>query len=226
MPQSLPIGTVRVWTHSVRTKTYQERYVKVSHHGPSNHRWLRYSQHVWQQTLGAIPPGFQIYHLDGNTLNDSLDNLVLVRSTERLKTVLQDRKSKRRRIRRQKKAVSKSNRRRGHLSSFRIRDNKFYAVVPGIRAVVWIPCRTRSEVIRRVSADLISQIVESMFEPTMASRNRLLAFTPGDPVEVFSGQEITQGSGDGGKFEGFVRLIPDSRRAPRKRQPRNATGST
>lgn len=38
----------------------------------------RVDQLVWQAFKGKIPEGMEIYHLDGNKLNDRLDNLRLI----------------------------------------------------------------------------------------------------------------------------------------------------
>lgn len=34
--------------------------------------------YVWEKHHGAIPPGMQIHHIDGNKLNNNINNLMLV----------------------------------------------------------------------------------------------------------------------------------------------------
>ena len=37
-----------------------------------------YARHLWEMKFGEIPDGYEVHHKDGNILNDSLDNLVLL----------------------------------------------------------------------------------------------------------------------------------------------------
>lgn len=56
----------------------QFRYIKISDQGPPSRRYIPYARHFWLKHRGPIPPGMFIVHIDGNTLNDNLSNLVLV----------------------------------------------------------------------------------------------------------------------------------------------------
>lgn len=214
--EALPIGTIRVWTENSRKRVYLRRVVKVSHHGPKWSRWRPCSHHVWQQEIGPIPEGFEIYHRNGDSLNDALDNLVLVRE-DRLKLLLANPRTSRRQRKRQAYGVRRSNRRRAHAENSQLQDDKFYVVVPSGHMIVWIPCLTLAEARRRITPDRISRLVDSMRDATIATRGIRLSFTPGDFTCVVTGEEIRLESGIDGKYEGFIRLIPDTRRAPRKR---------
>lgn len=100
--EAKPIGTVT--TRNFRGRT--TRFVKTSHHGHWTQRWKMFARHWWEQNVGPVPDGHQVYHRNGDSLDDSPDNLVLARE-DRLKLVLSRRPANRRRLVRQKSAVAK-----------------------------------------------------------------------------------------------------------------------
>jgi hypothetical protein len=67
-----PVGTIRI-REQFGNKL---RFIKVRMDGPTSGRWIRLSRWLWEQKNGPVPDGHQIYHWDGNTLNDADDNLV------------------------------------------------------------------------------------------------------------------------------------------------------
>lgn len=52
-------------------KDYQ--YIKLE-----NAKWVPYHRYVWEMNYGPIPKGMSVYFKDRNTMNTSLDNLVLL----------------------------------------------------------------------------------------------------------------------------------------------------
>ncbi len=87
----VPIGTVRVWAdrpakrHRERQRREgmppwprkKRRFIKIKDFGPAHHRWIPYARHVWREANGPIPPGMNIVHLDGDTMNDAIENLAM-----------------------------------------------------------------------------------------------------------------------------------------------------
>ena len=66
-PNILRVGTIR----QRRDKNGKARnYIKVR-----EHRWVESARHLWEITYGWIS-GDVVHHLDGNSLNDELDNLL------------------------------------------------------------------------------------------------------------------------------------------------------
>lgn len=43
---------------------------------------VRRPRYIWEQNYGAIPQGYVIYHKDGNTSNDDINNLELITRRE------------------------------------------------------------------------------------------------------------------------------------------------
>jgi len=70
------INHKNVGTKTVRIdKSNKKRaFIKISE--PS--MWIECARFVWIQHNGEIPKGFLIHHIDGDTLNDVVDNLALV----------------------------------------------------------------------------------------------------------------------------------------------------
>jgi len=60
-----PIGATR------NINNYNE--IKVGHA-----KWIAVSRYNWMQVHGEIPQGYVIFHIDGNHLNDHIDNLCLI----------------------------------------------------------------------------------------------------------------------------------------------------
>ena len=54
--------------------TKRLRFVNVGD-GEGGIKYVRNDRHVWEQENGPLPSGYVIYHKDGRTLNDDIDNL-------------------------------------------------------------------------------------------------------------------------------------------------------
>ena len=50
------------------------RYIKTKDTRPSQYNWMPYARYLWEQANGPVPKGCFVVHVDGNTLNDNLDN--------------------------------------------------------------------------------------------------------------------------------------------------------
>ncbi len=72
------VGSTRIneRTRKGNTVTYKE--IKVAGIMQGRHKWIAYAKYIWQQANGPVSKGMLIVHVDGDTLNDSLDNLKLV----------------------------------------------------------------------------------------------------------------------------------------------------
>lgn len=60
-----PIGSIRI--------KERRQYIKI---GPN--KWVQLHRYIWEQANGPVPKGHVIIFGDGNFLNTSLDNLILV----------------------------------------------------------------------------------------------------------------------------------------------------
>ncbi len=66
----------------------QYRWIKISGIMDGKHRWLQYARYVWEKENGPVPDGLFPIHADGDTLNDSIENLQLVDRKENLLLML------------------------------------------------------------------------------------------------------------------------------------------
>lgn len=216
--QALPIGTI-----TTRKSGQQvQRFVKVSHHGHWRNRWRPVARHWWEQHHGPIPEGHQVYHRDGDPLNDAPDNLVLARE-DRLKLILSSRGNSRRQRTRQRTAVAKSNLERARVYNAVLRPRAWYIVLPVSMAILWVPCRSRPEAKELFSPEAIAELCakdEAILTRRDSRTRNIEPFEVGHPILYCRGRTIEAGSGQDGQFEGFIRLIPDTRKPPRKRSPR------
>lgn len=64
------MGTVKVFSYKGHAPDLR---IKVDHC-----KWVPYGRWVWEHSYGEIPNGYRLFHLDGNSLNCELDNMVLV----------------------------------------------------------------------------------------------------------------------------------------------------
>lgn len=72
--KQLPLGTVRVRMEGGEPSW---REIKVGMTGPIQRRWMAYARWWWLQNKGPIPEGMRVLHLDGDSMNDDPENLLL-----------------------------------------------------------------------------------------------------------------------------------------------------
>lgn len=218
MPQPLPIGSITI-RHRVRfSKTYSSRFIKISHHGPYHSRWMPYARYYWQQQHKInVPDGYRVAHRDGDGLNDSIQNLVLVRENA-FSLALSSRASQRKRRVQQAKAVAKSNRRRARVYHASIRPSRWYLVLPSSKAIVWVHTRTQKQALSMVSTRVLSKLCEQDRLSITELAGEL--YDESHEILILTGQQILDASQGSASFDGFLRLIPDTRKAPKRRSPR------
>jgi ribosomal protein L32 len=61
------------------------RWIKIKDDGRPQDRYVPLSRFLWEKEHGPIPEGMFVVHADNNTMNDSLDNLILVNRTEHMR---------------------------------------------------------------------------------------------------------------------------------------------
>ena len=82
-----PVGSIYL--------TAQGRYeIKIAH--PA--KWKKLARHVWESNHGEIPDGMLIHHIDGNCLNDKIENLELMTRAEHLMVHKKEFEHKRKRL--------------------------------------------------------------------------------------------------------------------------------
>ena len=58
------------------------RWIKILEDGPPKRRWITLARFNYEKQVGPIPPGCCVVHLDGNQLNDTVENLRAVTHSE------------------------------------------------------------------------------------------------------------------------------------------------
>lgn len=53
-------------------------FIKVCDSAPPAKRWVPLARHIWEQQYGPVPDGCIVVHRNGDTLDDRLDNLILI----------------------------------------------------------------------------------------------------------------------------------------------------
>ena len=62
-----------------RDKTgFDRRWIKVSDNGRPQDRWVPLARYLYEREHGPVPPGCFVVHSNGDTLDDGLDNLLLM----------------------------------------------------------------------------------------------------------------------------------------------------
>ncbi|MDB5390869.1 MAG: hypothetical protein JWM11_6515 [Planctomycetaceae bacterium] len=203
-----PIGTIHIKRRTTRKQVRQQRFIKVSHHGGYRNRWRPLARYWWEQHVGQIPAGCQVFHRDGDSLNDAPENLILTREQRfaQLFAIRSDARDTQRR--RQSQAVAKSNRLRAQINATQMRLKAWYAVLPTSRVIVWRPCKTAAQARKTPAQSLIEMCRQDQF--TIKQRGGVL-FELGHQVEAFQGSEILRLSKPDGRLEGFWRIVPDTR---------------
>lgn len=208
-----PIGTVHIKTRTTRKQIRRQRFIKVSHHGSYRNRWRPFARHWWEQHVGQIPAGCQVFHRDGDSLNDAPENLILTREQRFAQIFAVRANAKKNQKRRHAQAVIKSNRLRGQINASQMRPKSWYLILPLSRVIIWIPCRNPG-LARRITTVELSEICHKD-AAIIASRGGI-AFQPEHPTEVIQGLEILRLSQPDSRLESFARIIPDTRREKRR----------
>jgi hypothetical protein len=82
-----PVGTILVcpgdpkWS---RRKRQPMRLIKVRDEGKKSRQWIPYARHLWQQAHGPVPPGRFVVHANGDSMDDRLENLILLDRREHM----------------------------------------------------------------------------------------------------------------------------------------------
>ena len=82
--QRYPVGTVKLYKIRGKKRSKNEKeirdqlFIKLT----DDWHWTRLCDYIWECNNGSIPDGHYVIHLDGNLLNNRIDNLELVSSTE------------------------------------------------------------------------------------------------------------------------------------------------
>lgn len=152
----MPLGTVVIRCEIANGRRRYTRYVKVSLKGPEQKRWMQYSRWWWEKNRGPIPKGMLVLRKDGQTLNDSPDNLLL--GTPGMKLVLAHKRDERWSKEQHARAAAgtaKDNRRRGQENRFwNFIKGYWYPVVDSVGIVLNIPFRRRKRLIASFGGDV------------------------------------------------------------------------
>lgn len=209
-----PIGTIVIKTRFIRCVAgekiaREQRFIKVSHHGPYRRRWIPFARHVWQQANGRpVPDNCQVFFRDHNSLNDSIENLVLVRRNHLQDVLAIYPEVARTFYDKQRAAVRRSNRKRWD-EGWATRDailqpESWYAVLHGLQLIFWKPFSNRLRAERTCTARFLTESL---------SRDGI-QFS--GSIEILTGAELSLQCRPDGFLEAFRRYVPDERK-PSKR---------
>ena len=124
----------------------QSRFIKVSHYGRATQCWRSYARQWWLTNRGPIPPGWSVYHLDGDYLNDDPANLAIGRQSHFEILFSANPKLRKRQATNRAKAVAKSNAERAAIrNASTIQSRKWYVVGLSQGHVVMRPHNTKTE---------------------------------------------------------------------------------
>lgn len=80
-----PIGTIAVEKRRYKNKIHCNNIIKVSHNRNSHtHGWMPLSVYNWEKAHGSVPPGYNVVHIDGNSMNDDIGNLAIQTKREQM----------------------------------------------------------------------------------------------------------------------------------------------
>ncbi|HUS74316.1 MAG TPA: HNH endonuclease [Sedimentisphaerales bacterium] len=75
----LPANHQEVGAVLVKSKNgKQYRRIKISGKDQGKHRWISYAQYLWEKENGPIPKGKLVAHINGDSMDDGPENLVMV----------------------------------------------------------------------------------------------------------------------------------------------------
>lgn len=84
---SKPIGTLQI-ARGYGKRGYDTVYIKIAdnvhdvrgtgHSIGNDNNWMPYAQYIWELAYGEIPPNYIIVHLDGDSINNNIDNLAII----------------------------------------------------------------------------------------------------------------------------------------------------
>ena len=60
----------------------QRRFIKIGNKPNGKYNWVLYKRYLWIKEHGSIPKGMCIVSLDGNWMNDSMDNLACMKRVD------------------------------------------------------------------------------------------------------------------------------------------------
>lgn len=72
------VGTIRMVTRERNRRINQFREIKVSGIMQGKHKWILYARYLYEQKYGPIPKDHFVVHVNGDSMNDDLDNLRIV----------------------------------------------------------------------------------------------------------------------------------------------------
>lgn len=158
-----PLGTVVIRTEKGgppdqrgRHRTFQVRYIKTKMDGPSGLRWTGYARWWWQQNRGPIPAGQMVLHRDGNTLNDSPENLFLGGPGDKIRLAHQlDPEMSRANREACREGTRAFNRLAGRVHRVqRPLQRHWYAAVDAVMVIIDLPHRSRRALLWMLGADV------------------------------------------------------------------------
>jgi len=79
------VGSRRLMIRTRKGNTVKFWEIKVSGIMQGQHKWIPYAKYIWEQKNGPVPVGKFIVHIDGDSLNDNIENLRPVTRREHLK---------------------------------------------------------------------------------------------------------------------------------------------
>jgi hypothetical protein len=145
--EALPLGSVRLRKHNGR----KVAFVKVTHLGTRWKRWKLLTRVTAAKHFGPLPDGMVVRQKDGNPLNVSPENLMVVPINAAMMASLSaDPDLEARRRLNQARATARLVKKRNSLKaridrSIHIRRGQYYPVSHATQTVIFVPCLTKRQ---------------------------------------------------------------------------------
>lgn len=156
-----PLGTIVIRTEKVGPlerrgprRTIKVRYIKTRMDGPSGLRWTAYARWWWEQNRGLVPPGQMVLHRNGDTLDDSPNNLFLGGPGDKIKLAHElDPEMSRKNRESQRAGTAAFNRLSAKLRRLQKPVSRYwYPVADEVMAVIDLPHRSRKALLLHLGA--------------------------------------------------------------------------
>lgn len=190
-------------TTIIRCVIRRQQFVKCSYHGNWRRQWRPFSRYWWETNIGPIPTGYQIFHRDGDSMNDTPDNLLLACENRFSILFNHSPEASTKRRSKQRTSIQRSNRRR-HREQRDARDallrgDAFYVVLHGPSLIFWRSFQSETDAGKATPQDSLRRWLQ---------HDRIA--TPAQ-IEILSGLEIMKHSRPDGPLEKYRRYVPDER---------------
>jgi hypothetical protein len=157
-----PLGTIVIRAGRVEAsgrvgarRIIRSRYIKIRMEGLTGLRWMAYARWWWEKNKGPIPAGLMVLHRNGDSLDDSPENLFLGGPGDKIRLAHKlDPEMSRLNRESCREGTRRFNRLAGKLARIqRPTPCHWYPVVDDVMVVIDLPNRSRRRLLMALGAD-------------------------------------------------------------------------